>query len=46
MIAPMDDIDRIMSVMDAAFPAEFGEAWNRRQVTDALVVGKIGRAHV
>lgn len=39
MIAPMDDIDRIMSVMDAAFPAEFGEAWNRRQVTDALIVG-------
>lgn len=39
MLAPTDDIDRIMSVMERAFPAEFGEAWNRRQVGDALVVG-------
>lgn len=38
MIAPTDDIDRIMSVMERAFPAEFGEAWNRRQVSDALLV--------
>lgn len=34
----MDDIDRIMAVMDAAFDPEFGEAWTRRQVADALLV--------
>ncbi|MDP3549398.1 MAG: GNAT family N-acetyltransferase [Novosphingobium sp.] len=39
MLAPSDDIDRIMSVMERAFPPEYGEAWNRRQVSDALVVG-------
>lgn len=38
MIAPPDDIDRIMSVMERAFSAEFGEAWNRRQVSDALTI--------
>lgn len=35
---PLDDVDRIMAVMTAAFPAEFGEAWNRRQVSDALLL--------
>lgn len=35
----MDDVDRIMAVMTAAFDPAFGEAWNRRQVEDALVVG-------
>lgn len=39
MIAPGDDIDRIMAVMNAAFDPAFGEAWNRRQVEDALLVG-------
>jgi [ribosomal protein S18]-alanine N-acetyltransferase len=39
VIAPGDDIDRIMAVMDAAFAPEFGEAWSRRQVEDALLVG-------
>ena len=39
MIAPSDDLDRIMAVMDAAFLPEFGEAWNRRQVEDALILG-------
>ncbi|NLR37729.1 GNAT family N-acetyltransferase [Novosphingobium sp. ERW19] len=39
MIAPPDDIDRIMTVMEQAFPPEFGEAWNRRQVSDALCLG-------
>lgn len=34
----MDDIDRIMAVMEAAFDPAFGEAWTRRQVADALVV--------
>jgi ribosomal-protein-alanine N-acetyltransferase len=39
MIAPGDDIDRIMAVMAAAFDPGFGEAWNRRQVEDALLLG-------
>ena len=34
-----DDIDRIMAVMRTAFDPEFGEAWNRRQVEDALILG-------
>jgi len=33
-----DDLDRIMAVMEAAFDPAFGEAWNRRQVGDALVL--------
>ena len=33
-----DDIDRIMAVMEAAFDPAFGEAWTRRQVSDALVM--------
>ena len=39
MIVPLDDLDRIMAVMTAAFDPQFGEAWNRRQVEDALVIG-------
>lgn len=39
MIAPADDIDRIMAVMQAAFDPAYGEAWTRRQVEDALLVG-------
>lgn len=38
MIAPPDALDRIMAVMECAFPPEYGEAWNRRQVGDALVL--------
>jgi ribosomal-protein-alanine N-acetyltransferase len=34
----MDDIDRIMAVMTAAFDPQYGEAWTRRQVEDALLV--------
>jgi ribosomal-protein-alanine N-acetyltransferase len=34
----VDDIDRIMAVMQAAFDPAYGEAWNRRQVSDALVL--------
>lgn len=47
MIAPSDDLDRIMAVMAAAFLPEFGEAWNRRQVEDALILGNChyGLAH-
>ncbi|HYD23178.1 MAG TPA: GNAT family N-acetyltransferase [Croceibacterium sp.] len=33
-----DDLDRIMAVMEAAFDPAFGEAWNRRQVEDALAL--------
>ena len=39
MIAPTDDIDRIMAVMQAAFDPAYGEAWSRRQVEDALLIG-------
>lgn len=39
MIAPVEDLDKIMAVMDQAFEPSFGEAWNRRQVEDALVTG-------
>lgn len=31
-------LDRIMAVMEAAFDPAYGEAWNRRQVTDALTM--------
>lgn len=34
-----DDIDRLMAVMTAAFDPAFGEAWTRRQVEDALLIG-------
>lgn len=34
-----DDLDRIMGVMQAAFDPAYGEAWTRRQVEDALVLG-------
>ena len=39
MIAPADDIDQIMAVMALAFDPQFGEAWTRRQVEDALILG-------
>lgn len=35
----IDDIDRIMAVMATAFDPAYGEAWNRRQVEDALTFG-------
>jgi ribosomal-protein-alanine N-acetyltransferase len=31
-----EDLDRIMRIMDAAFDPAWGEAWNRRQVSDSL----------
>jgi ribosomal-protein-alanine N-acetyltransferase len=34
-----DDLDRIMAVMARAFDPAWGEAWNRRQVDDALTLG-------
>lgn len=39
MSAPADDLDRLMAVMATAFDPAFGEAWTRRQVEDALMVG-------
>lgn len=38
MLHPLDPVDRIMEVMEVAFPREFGEAWSRRQVSDALLL--------
>jgi ribosomal-protein-alanine N-acetyltransferase len=35
---PQDDLDRIMAVMEAAFDPAFGEAWTRRQLSDALLM--------
>jgi ribosomal-protein-alanine N-acetyltransferase len=32
----IEDLDRIMSVMEAAFDPVWGEAWTRRQVSDSL----------
>lgn len=37
--AMIDDIDRIMAVMASSFDPAWGEAWNRRQVEDALSFG-------
>lgn len=34
----IDDLDRIMAVMQAAFDPAYGEAWTRAQVGDALVL--------
>jgi len=36
--AMQDDLDRIMGVMSCAFAPEYGEAWNRRQVSDSLAL--------
>lgn len=33
-----DHVDHIMSVMEAAFDPAYGEAWNRRQVSDSLAM--------
>ena len=34
----IDDVDRIMDVMAAAFDPQWGEAWNRNQVSSSLAV--------
>ncbi len=39
MIPPGDDIDRLMAVMASAFDPAYGEAWTRRQVEDAVMIG-------
>jgi ribosomal-protein-alanine N-acetyltransferase len=33
-----DQVDAIMAVMECAFDPAYGEAWNRRQVSDALIM--------
>jgi len=38
MTPPLAILDRIMAVMEAAFDPAYGEAWNRRQVADALTM--------
>lgn len=38
MIPCPRQLDRIMAVMEAAFDPAYGEAWNRRQVSDALTL--------
>jgi len=39
MTAIRDTVDHVMEVMGEAFDPAFGEAWNRRQVSDALILG-------
>lgn len=34
----IDDLDRIMGVMQVGFDPAYGEAWNRRQVADTLLM--------
>jgi ribosomal-protein-alanine N-acetyltransferase len=36
---PPDPVDAIMAIMARAFDPRWGEAWNRRQVSDALLLG-------
>ncbi|HUQ13789.1 MAG TPA: hypothetical protein VM055_05885, partial [Novosphingobium sp.] len=36
---PPDPIDAIMAIMARAFDPRWGEAWSRRQVSDALLLG-------
>jgi ribosomal-protein-alanine N-acetyltransferase len=40
MIAPEDDVDAIMRIMQVAFDPTYGEAWTRGQVLDALIMGQ------
>jgi len=42
----MDDIDRIMDVMSAAFDPVYGEAWSRTQVENALLMGQCHYAFI
>ncbi len=39
MVPPDDDLDRIMAVMLRAFDPMYGEAWNRKQVSDSMLFG-------
>lgn len=35
----IDDLDRVMAIMAAAFDPAYGEAWTRGQVESALLIG-------
>ena len=37
-----DELDQLMAVMAVAFDPAYGEAWSRRQVEDALLIGSCG----
>lgn len=39
MVPAQDDLDRLMAVMEESFDPLYGEAWTRRQVEDALLIG-------
>lgn len=39
MTMPVDHLDQIMAIMNAAFDPAYGEAWTRRQVEDSLLIG-------
>lgn len=39
-VCPIDDLDRIMQVMEASFDPAYGEAWTRAQVSNALLMGQ------
>ena len=34
----MDDVDQIMRIMHYAFDPQWGEAWNRRQISSSLAM--------
>ncbi|MGB3796090.1 MAG: GNAT family N-acetyltransferase [Alteraurantiacibacter sp.] len=36
-----DALDAIMAVMEKAFDPRYGEAWNRRQVSDSLILRNV-----
>ncbi|WP_332310506.1 GNAT family N-acetyltransferase [Alteripontixanthobacter muriae] len=36
--AQEDDIDRAMAIMESAFDSRWGEAWTRRQLSDAMMM--------
>ncbi|MGB7408651.1 MAG: GNAT family N-acetyltransferase [Pontixanthobacter sp.] len=37
----VDDVDRIMMIMECAFDPAWGEAWNRRQISDSMTMPNI-----
>lgn len=45
-LAPHDDIDRIMAVMQEAFDPAYGEAWTRAQLDNTLVLGHCSYAMI
>lgn len=37
----MDTVDHAMAVMEAAFDPQWGEAWNRRQLSDSMAMPNV-----